>query len=277
MIELVRVDAAMTAEWPALVDELDRWGEAGRVATLWWRDDDAVTATPQLDDLLHRAGEVPVGLAVIPALARPELAIAVHGAPPGVTLLQHGWSHANQAQYGKKSEYPAGRPAAVVAAEIGAGRARLKALFGSRALRLLVPPWNRFAGEFVPLLSRNGIAGLSTMVSSSGAALPPGPVAPGPIAPGIVAIDVHVDLVAWQGNRGFIGDGAALGGIVAHLRATRLGADAPGQPAAPVNAVGILTHHLIMDGATAAFLDRLIALICAHQASRWVSAGELLS
>ena len=123
MSYLPGVDAATTAEWPDLVAELDRWGDDGRVATLWWRDDDAVMATTQLDSLLRLAGDVPVALAVIPALARPELAVAVHGTP-GVSLLQHGWSHTNRAAYGKKSEYPEGRSAPVVAAEIGAGRAR---------------------------------------------------------------------------------------------------------------------------------------------------------
>jgi hypothetical protein len=265
MSYLPAIDAATTAEWPDLVAELDRWGEDGRVATLWWRDDDAVTATPQLDSLLRLAGDVPVALAVIPALARSELASAVHGTP-GVSLLQHGWSHANRAMYGKKSEYPEGRPAALVAAEIGAGRARLKALFGPRVLPVLVPPWNRFAGEFVPLLVRNGIAGLSTMVSFKRTALPPGAY-----LPGLVVIDVHLDLVAWHEDRGFIGAGAALGSLVGHLRASRLGAADRAQP------VGILTHHLVMDGATAAFLDRLIALVRGHAAARWAAASELLA
>ncbi len=259
MIGQVRVAAATTVGWPDLVDELDRWGEAGRVAALWWRDDDAVAATPQLDDLLRLAGKVPVALAVIPALARPALAAALPGTPP-IAVLQHGWQHANRAGHGKKSEYPEARPAAAVGAEIAAGRARLKALFGPRALPVLVPPWNRFAGELLPLLPGNGIAGLSTMASRWGAPLPPG----------LVAIDVHVDLVAWRGDRGFIGDAAALGGLVDHLRASRRGAAAAARP------IGILTHHLIMDGATAAFLDSLIALTGAHAAARWATADELL-
>jgi hypothetical protein len=256
---LPRVDAATTAEWPDLVDELDRWERAGRVAILWWRDDDAMTATPQLGDLLGLAEGVPVALAVIPALARPELAAALHGTPQ-VTVLQHGWQHVNRAQHGKKSEYPEGRSTLAVAAEIGAGRARLKALFGARALAALVPPWNRFASEFLPLLCGNGIAGISTMASPKGAALPPG----------LVAIDVHVDLVGWHGDRGFIGAGAALGALVNHLRASRLGAVDSAGP------IGILTHHLIMDGPTAAFLDRLITLTRAHAAARWATAAELL-
>jgi hypothetical protein len=260
MIDLVRIDAATTAEWPDLVDELERWGMDGRVATLWWRDDDAVTVTPQLDDLLHLAGGLPVALAVIPALARPELANALSGTS-GALLLQHGWQHRNRARHGKKSEYPEGRPAALVAAEIGAGRARLKALFGSRALPVLVPPWNRIAPEFLPLLSANGLAGLSTMVSPSGAAVPPG----------LTIIDVHVDLVAWRGHRGFIGEGAALGSLVGHLRTSREGDPAARWP------IGILTHHLIMDRATSVFLDRLFGLTRTHPACRWAAAGELLS
>jgi hypothetical protein len=251
--------AATAAEWPDLVDELDRWGAAGRIAALWWRDDDAVTASRRLDDLLRLADEVPVALAVIPALARPELADVVHGRP-NVALLQHGWRHANRATHGKKSEYPEGRRAAAVGAEIGAGRARLHALFGKLALPVLVPPWNRMASEFLPLLVPNGVAGLSTMISSSGAAVP-----------GLAVIDVHVDLVAWRDDRGFIGASAALAGLVGHLRAARLAGAEPGPP------IGILTHHLIMDGATAAFLDRLIELVRTHQAARWAAAGELLS
>ncbi len=259
MIDRMRVDQATTAEWSDLADEFDRWGLAGRVASLWWRDDDAVTRTPQLDDLLRLAGGVPLALAVIPAFARPELATAFDGCPL-VAVMQHGWQHANRTSHGKKSEYPEGRSPASVAAEIGAGRARLKALFGSRFLAALAPPWNRFAGEFLPLLCANGVAGISTMASPGGAALPPG----------LVAIDVHVDLIAWHGNRGFIGEAAALGGLVGHLRATRLGAAEAAGP------IGILTHHLIMDAPTAVFLGRLIELTRDHKAIHWAPAAELL-
>jgi peptidoglycan/xylan/chitin deacetylase (PgdA/CDA1 family) len=260
MTYMPRADAANSANWADLAAELDRWEKAGRVADLWWRDDDAVAATPQLDALLHLAGEVPVALAVIPALARPELAEAVRGRS-GVALLQHGWRHANRAAHGKKSEYPEGRSAQTVAAEIGAGRARLKALFGPRVLPVLVPPWNRVADEFLPLLSANGIVGLSAMVSPGRAAPPPG----------VAAIDVHVDLVAWRGDRGFVGAGAALGGLVFHLRQARLGAADASKP------IGVLTHHLIMDEATAAFLDRLTGVVQAHHAARWSTPGEFLS
>jgi hypothetical protein len=259
MSHLPRDDAATTAEWSDLADELDRWERAGRVAILWWRDDDAVTATPQLGALLRLAEEVPLALAAIPALARPELAAVLNGRPQ-VAVLQHGWQHVDRARHGKKSEYPKGRSASAVAAEIGAGRARLKALFGARTVAALVPPWNRFAGEFLPLLGSNGIAGISTMAAPQTPALPPG----------LVAIDVHVDLVAWHGDRGFIGESVALGGLVGHLRASRI---SPADSPAPI---GILTHHLVMDAPTEAFLDRLIRVTRAHAAARWAAAAEFL-
>src|SRR5689334_23564660 len=43
---------------------LFRSGAAGHIAALWWRDDDAVAATAQLDALLHLAAGVPLALAV---------------------------------------------------------------------------------------------------------------------------------------------------------------------------------------------------------------------
>jgi len=261
MSVLPRVTAATTAEWPDLVAELDRWGEAGRVASLWWRDDDAVAPTPELNSLLRLAGEVPLSLAVIPAGLDPDLA-GVLRAMPQVAVLQHGWRHANRAPAGaKKSEYPATRKAAAVSAELAAGRERLMACFGAQSLPVLVPPWNRFAAELVPLLTKTGIAGLSSMASRAASARPAG----------IAVIDVHVDLTAWKGDRGFIGTAAALAGVIGHLRERRLAS------AAGAVATGILSHHLVMDKATAGFLDRLLATVDRHAAARWASAAELLA
>src|SRR4051812_26439407 len=121
MSYMPRRDAAPTAGWPDLVEELDRWEAAGRVASLWWRDDAAPEPTTQLEPLLRVAGPVPVGLAVIPSQAGAELASAL---PATATVLQHGWRHVTPAAMGKKSEYPADRPASLVASELLAGRER---------------------------------------------------------------------------------------------------------------------------------------------------------
>jgi hypothetical protein len=258
-----RIAPAITAGWPDLVDELDRWQQAGRVATLWWRDDDAIAPSVRLDRLMLIAGNVPIALAVIPALAGRDLATWVSRRPrpmPGANLavLQHGWRHLSRSAGGKKTEFPAERPRNRVASDLAAGRARLASLFGGRALPVLVPPWNRFDDSLLSLFQGCGLFAISRMKPRS--AFRP--------APGIIEVNVHVDLVAWAGGRGFIGEERALGLLVEHLRARRLGVVCADEP------TGILTHHLVQDDATEAFLDRLVAVTSAGAGTRWLDAKE---
>jgi hypothetical protein len=260
------------ASWAELTAELDTWRAAGRTATLWWRDDDAIAPTPALERLVAAAGRVPLTLAVIPAAAAPELAawhrLALRRGH-AVGIVQHGWRHRDHSVGGRKSEFPGARPAAAIATDLAAGRARLRQLFGAAALPVLAPPWNRFDESFLPLLGAAGIAGLSRLGprGPAAASLAQGNVAQGNVAQGNVAQNnVHVDLVAWKAGRGFIGAGAALSGLLAHLRARRLGAVDAAEP------TGILTHHLVQDDAAGAFLVRLAALILGHPAARWLDA-----
>lgn len=269
MTTLSRAAPAAAVRWPDLADELDRWGERGRVATLWWRDDDAAAPCARLDRLLGIAGKVPVALAVIPAAAAAGLAMRLARPPPlaaapPVAVLQHGWSHTNHAGGGKKSEFPPQRTSEAVARDLAAGRARLTALFGACALAVLAPPWNRFDEAFLPLLRAAGIAAISR-------AAPRRAAWPGWPAAGVYEADIHVDLVAWAENCGFIGEAAALGGLVGHLRARRCGAADGAEP------TGILTHHLVQDEATEGFLGRLLAVTGTHPAARWLDAGEVFA
>jgi hypothetical protein len=291
MIHRSQAALGATASWADLAQELDRWGDQGRIATLWWRDDDAAAPCGQLDRLLEIAGTVPVALAVIPAAAEAGLAARLGGlgarsagsppfepppiVPPGVTILQHGWRHSNHATRSaksgspsnksefriKKSEFPAERSPQSVTAELRAGRARLMTLFGTRALAVLAPPWNRFDEGFLPLLGECGIAAVSRL----------GPRRAARPSPGVFEANVQVDLVAWKRDRGFVGETAALAGLVGHLRARRTGAADGAEPS------GILTHHLVQDEATGAFLGRLVALTAAHPAARWLTASEVFA
>jgi hypothetical protein len=249
------------AQWSDLLGELDRWGEAGRVATLWWRDDDAAAPNDCLERLLAIADEVPVVLAVVPALAEPALASWLAGRAPRASIVQHGWRHANHSPDRHKSEFPAGRAPAEVQAELAAGRAWLSALFGDRARAVLVPPWNRFAAAFLPLLADCGIGAISRRDTRRAAHA----------APGIGEANIHVDLVAWREKRGFIGEAAALSALLAHLQARRQGLVDAAEP------TGILTHHAVQDADTEAFLRALSARLAAHGAARWLDAEEVFA
>lgn len=262
MITVVSDPQRDPARWRDLALELDRWGEEGRIATLWWRDDDASAPSQRLDELLEIAGGVPVALAVIPAAAGPALAARLDRVPAAaVRVLQHGWRHCDHSNGGKKSEFPASRSREAVAEDLAAGCARLAALFGDRTLAVLAPPWNRFEDGLLPLLAAAGLRAISR-INPRAAAWP---------APGVFAANVHVDLVAWRGGRGFIGEAAALGGLVGHLRERRSGAADPDEP------TGILTHHLVQDEATGGFLRRLVAMLRGHRAARWVEPRQVFA
>ena len=262
MITVLDNPAFGSTHWIDLGDELNRWEEEGRTATLWWRDDDAVAPSRRLDDLLTVAGAIPVSLAVIPANAEPALAgwLERHGSP-SVRVLQHGYRHANHASAVKKNEFPNSRPRETVKADLAFGRARLAELFGPRALAVLAPPWNRFDNSFLPLLAEIGIHGISR-IKARFSAHP---------EPGVFEANVHVDLVSWRTDRGFVGEAAALGGLVAHLRARRSGDADPDEP------TGLLTHHLVQDEAARAFLARLISLTRNHPAARWLNADAVFA
>jgi hypothetical protein len=258
---LPREDLVTTAGWSDLIRELDKWGSG--TATLWWRDDDAVSASWRLDRLVSIAGGVPISLAVIPAGADRGLAAwTAHLFPKArFSVLQHGWSHRNHALDEKKNEFPVERCRRAVISELTAGRMRLTALFGTRLLPVFVPPWNRIASCFLSLLTACGLGAISRVNPRR---------TPWPAA-GIVEVNVHVDLVAWGENRSFIGEEVALGSIVGHLRARRLGEVDAQEP------TGILTHHLVQDEPTDAFLRRLIAITKEHPTTRWLDATEVFA
>ena len=223
--------------WQALDEEAARWQEAGRTAQLWWRDDDAADAGPALDRLLelHRETGTSLSLAVVPAHATPALVDRL-AAEPGVDLLQHGYAHLNHAAPGeKKAELGPHRPAMIVLGELGTGWLALERLFGGRALSVMVPPWNRIAPALVPTLPEIGFSGLSTF----GPRRRPRPVS------GLLQINTHVDLIDWKSGRGFAGEAAVLGALVAALAHARTVSDEP---------VGLLSHHLAMDGGAWDFL-----------------------
>jgi hypothetical protein len=246
-----------TVDWSDLEYELDLWHAAGRSATLWWRDDDAVRPTPALDRLLALAAGLPLALAVIPEQATGALAERLADCP-GLRVLQHGWCHANHAPPDeKKAELGPHRPALAMLDELVAGRQRLALLFGRRALAVLTPPWNRMTPALVPLLRGAGYGGLS-MAGARREAEP---------SPGLRQVNTHADLVAWR-RGGFIGAAPALHLIVAHLAGRRAGTVDADEP------TGLLTHHLVMDDAGAAFVAQLVDVTRRHKAARWLGATE---
>ena len=233
----------------ALEREVDAWRAAGREATLWWRDDDAVEPSPALSRLLGVRPGCPLGLAVIPAGANACLAGVL---PDAVDVLVHGFAHANHAASAdRKSEYPAGR---VAPGEMRVGRERLEDLLGERVLPVFVPPWNRMGEDAAAALPAAGYRVLSGYRGR-----PEGP---------LPRLDTHVDLVDWRGGRRFAGAGTVLGALVSALAARRATSDP--------RPTGVLTHHLAHDAATWSFLEDLLAWGEDTPGVRWVRPRDAL-
>lgn len=251
--------------WRALEEELDAWADAGLGADFWWRDDDAVEPTPALDRLLDLSARhgAPLALAVIPARGAWALGERI-AALDHVTPVQHGFAHRNHAPGNqKKAELGAHRAEAAMCEELARGRALMAALFGSKFLPVLVPPWNRIAPGLVGALPGLGLTGLSVY----------GPRGTAPPA-GLAQLNSHIDIMRWRAPRGFLGEAEALDMVRGHLLARR-------QDHATHAAVdrseptGILTHHLAHDDAAWNFLERLLNLVTRHPAAKLADVREV--
>ncbi len=243
-------------DWSLLDAEIARWRDGGCEPVLWWRDDDAADAGPELERLLavqHDSG-VPLALAVIPAKATAALAARLAG-EPAVDLLQHGYGHIDHAPPTDKKS------------ELGTGWLAMERLFGQRTagprlLNVLVPPWNRIAPGLVPALPEIGFAGLSTFGTRARAE---------PVR-GLRQVNAHLDLIDWHGTRGFVGGAAAIDRLVAALAAAR--AVTPSKGAEPI---GILSHHLAMDEGAWDFLISLLGRTKALHSVKTRAAHELFA
>ncbi|MBM3489687.1 MAG: hypothetical protein FJX68_04440 [Alphaproteobacteria bacterium] len=253
----------MSPVWQGLAQELALWRQAGRIATFWWRDDDAGPLEPALERLLAlRASlSLPLALAAIPAVTEPELAQRL-AAEDEIVVLQHGWRHRNLAGAGRrKAEFGADRPVFERLSDVALGRAQLLAQFGERFLPVFVPPWNRIGDDLLPFLKNAGMVGLSRYR---------GRAKPSP-APGLTESNCHVDPVAWTGHRGFVGRAEAVRQMVGHLSARRTGAADPDEP------TGILSHHRQFDAACWEFVENLLRMLRQCDEAHWLSARRMFS
>jgi hypothetical protein len=250
--------------WDGLAEELAAWKASGRVASFWWRDDDAVAASPALARLTALSAEigVPLGLAAIPKLIEPSLLPAVSGHPT-VWLLQHGFAHVDHAKgLGQGAwELGAHRPLDTVLEELEAGREIMQGLFGAQFLPVIAAPWNHIDPRLMPGLSARGFLG----VSSYGERPLFAPLA------GFVEANIHFDPSRWKAGARFRGEAAALEMIVGHLRRRRSGEAEPEEP------TGIVSHHAALDEASWRFLSELFGFVRRHPAAAWLSPRQVFA
>jgi len=244
----------MKIDFSPVTAELDRLADAGHQATLWLRDDDAVSDTAALRRLAAWAqgAETSALLAVIPAYADDSLAEFLKSNDQLIPCV-HGWAHANHAPEGEKSaELGNHRPLDVVCAELAGAKRQLETLLGARALPVLVPPWNRMDKALAAILPALGFTGLSAFGNSFTS----------PVPAGLTVANTHLDVIDWRGTRGCRPHDELVAELAMHI----LTRGPAGDP------IGILTHHLVHDDDVWQFLDELSALSAHHRGARWVNS-----
>ncbi|QIG47655.1 polysaccharide deacetylase [Nordella sp. HKS 07] len=244
--------------WRPLRDELQEWRAAGRTASLWLRDDDAVAPTPALDRLIGLARDyaVPVALAIIPVSTGPDLAHRL----AQETLIHpvvHGWSHANHAPPSeKKQELGDDRPRQAVKDDLTRGLARLSEFYRDRLTSLLVPPWNRIDPALLddlPMLGYTGLSAFGHKLAST---------------EHLTVVNTHIDIVDSRAGNRCRDHGVLIADLARELAEARAAGGA-----APV---GVLSHHLVSDDDAFRFLSDLFDVTARSGVVRWRTPAELL-
>jgi hypothetical protein len=232
----------------AWLDRLRRALDAapGRVA-FFFRDDDAGWNDERLFKLLDLFAHhsAPIDVAAIPSALTRGLAASLRArmeACPGkLSVHQHGFAHRNHEPEGRrKCEFGIARDPALQQRDIEAGRRMLSELFGPNLSAIFTPPWNRCAASTGRCLLRAGLRILSRDSSAKPLDLE-----------GLFELPVTIDWFAKRKGVRLVLDelGAAL-------------ADAVAEPAAPV---GIMFHHVLMDGEERERAGELLALLASHR------------
>lgn len=247
--------------WAALSAELDAWSQVGRVADLWWRDDDATSPGPKLDKLIDLTTDAGLLLATIPASVNTELRPVVEHAPH-VRVGQHGFAHINHAPRGKGVgawELGLHRGQVAVLEDLDQGRDILQQLFGGMFIDVVIPPWNRIDSALFQPIAERGFRGISRFGARDQKY----------VTDHCVFVNSHCDPIKWKSGPRFTGEAKAINQLISHLQSRRTGKVDGDEP------TGVLTHHVDLDDAGWAFCSRLVEILNAHPAAVWSSVPAL--
>lgn len=248
-----------------LLEELDKWAEEGLTATFWWRDDDAIEATPELDRLIEEStqAQAPLLLAVIPLKARSSLKDTLYK-NEHIVIAQHGYAHINHAPRGQGLgawEIGLHRGEHVVMDDLAKGFQILLSMFEDRFIPVVVPPWNRIdSGIFKPMADFGylGVSAFGSLPSNEE-------------DNDLIQVNCHCDPIKWKGGARFTGEEKSIAMICEHLKLRRTNKIQLNE------STGLLTHHLDMDEPSWLFVHQLGKMLKAHPAAQWCDPKTLFN
>ncbi|WP_415878453.1 hypothetical protein [Methylomonas sp. TEB] len=225
---------------------------------VFFRDDDAGWDDDRLYALLDcfRDCHTPIDLAVIPEALSLSLADSLlerwRRNPILLGLHQHGYSHHNHENQGRKCEFGVSRSEQQQFKDLLAGKQQLECLFGSALDSIFTPPWNRCSQATADSLIKLGFQALSRNQGAT-------PLHTGRLREIPVAID-------WCGIRiKSAQPWMALGQAIADAL----------HPAHSLP-LGIMLHHAVMDGDDLEHLQAVLQLLREHPNTRCGLMREFL-
>lgn len=231
--------------------------EAGKPATLevFFRADDIGPVDLNFSRLMHLFARhsVPLCLAVVPDWLNPENRAALRQFEQENPLWcwhQHGRSHVNHEQAGKKAEFGDSRSSEAIKADIAGGRELLEQHFGRYFCPVFTPPWNRCGKKTLDILPALGFRAISR---SSGSTPPAAGILPD--------FAVNVDLHTRKENNFQAGWQDLLAEFGAAAESGRM---------------GVMLHHQRMNEQAFVFLDLLLSELRARHNVTFRTFRELL-
>lgn len=223
--------------------------------SVFFRADDAGRITGNYLKLieLFNTYAIPLNIAVVPEWLTPEaLNTMLEPCKRNNKLFrfhQHGWSHQNHEQYGKKSEFGPARSQQDIRTELTKGKAYLEKGFADNWDAVFTPPWNRCSEETIAILAECKFQGISRDL-------------PAPERNSLKEISVCVDLHTIKSPTETAGWDKLFGSLKKGLQS---------------DCCGIMIHHDKMDTKAFDFLELLLKEINNHDTLKTVSFKQILN
>ena len=208
---------------------------------VFFRDDDAGWEDAKLFKLieLFKSYKMPLDLAAIPYEMNENLArrirLEINENPRLLAVHQHGFSHKNHEEVGRKCEFGISRKHKEQFIDIATGKRMLESYFGGNLTKIFTPPWNRCTDDTAKVLRELGF----TILSRESGAKPFN-------LNGLTEISVTFDWFAKRKKVAF--SRKEIGEMLAKQISVN-------------ETVGIMLHHGVMEEKDFVFLGELLALL----------------
>lgn len=216
--------------------------------TFFFRNDDVGWEDARLFELLDVFAryEVPIDLAVIPKSVSRETAARlrklVSERPEHVSVHQHGYTHVNHEQTGRKCEFGESRPHEIQHADIAAGKMVLSDLLGPFTDSIFTPPWNRCTSSTAACLLEEGFTLLSRDITAKQLD-----------TADLMELPVSID---WFGRRKQV---RLTPNEIGEALSTTVSSQSP---------VGVMLHHALVNDDEREMIGELLKLLSSHSQVR---------